>query len=129
MYTLHVISLEFTGNPRKFYRDIPTNYVITWFPHSWYMISLHIMYNKFPSSITLEIRVWRFQNYRNCGYTCNPHNIYVHIIVFKRGFCDTGIPHNFYGGNICSVKDCQDHYDYETKSAICNFGLEIGTNR
>ena len=42
--TLHVISLEFTGNPRKFYKDIPTNYVITWFPYSWYMISLHLMW-------------------------------------------------------------------------------------
>ena len=44
MYTLHVISLGFTGNPRKFYRDIPTNYVITWFPHSLYMISLQLMW-------------------------------------------------------------------------------------
>ena len=48
MYTLHVISLEFTGNPCKFYRDN-------------------------PSVITIEIGVWRFQNYRYCGCTCKPH--------------------------------------------------------
>ena len=43
MYTLHVISLEFTRNPHKFYRDITKNYVITWFPRNWYMISLHLI--------------------------------------------------------------------------------------
>ena len=37
MYALHVISLDFTG-PRKFYRGIKENYVITWYyiPALWF---------------------------------------------------------------------------------------------
>ena len=34
MYTLHVISLKFTGNPCKFCMDISKNQVITWFPYN-----------------------------------------------------------------------------------------------
>ena len=33
MYTLHVISLKFTGYPCKFCMDFSTNQIITWFPY------------------------------------------------------------------------------------------------
>ena len=54
---------------------------LKWFPHSQYMISLLLirgipiesLYQQFPANFTLEIRVWIFQNYRDCRYTCNPH--------------------------------------------------------
>ena len=37
------------------------------------------LYNKFPANIIMEIRVWIFQNYRDCRYTCNPHDDYMHV--------------------------------------------------
>ena len=43
---LHVFPISFAGNPRS----IPAK-----------------------SNITMEIRVWIFQNYRDCEYTHNPH--------------------------------------------------------
>ena len=30
----------------------------------------------------MEIRVWRFQNYRDCGYTCNPHKFEIPALQF-----------------------------------------------
>ena len=30
----------------------------------------------------MEIRVWRFQNYRDCGYTCNPHKFEIPALRF-----------------------------------------------
>ena len=32
----------------------------------------------------MEIRVWRFQNYRDCGYTCNPHKFEIPALRFPR---------------------------------------------
>ena len=32
----------------------------------------------------MEIRVWRFQNYRDCGYTCNPHKFEIPALQFPR---------------------------------------------
>ena len=37
--------------------------------------SLHVI----PANIIIEIRVWIFQNYRDCRYTCNPHDDYMHV--------------------------------------------------
>ena len=34
----------------------------------------------------MEIRVWRFQNYRDCGYTCNPHKFEVPALRLPRKF-------------------------------------------
>jgi hypothetical protein len=69
------------GNASRFYREIVSKSSLKWFPHSQYMISLLLLrgipikslYQQFPAIFTMEIRVWRFQNYRDCGYTCNPH--------------------------------------------------------
>ena len=30
----------------------------------------------------MEIRAWRFQNYRDCGYTCNPHKFEIPALWF-----------------------------------------------
>ena len=30
----------------------------------------------------MEIRVWRLQNYRDCGYTCNPHKFEIRVLQF-----------------------------------------------
>ena len=30
----------------------------------------------------MEIRVWRFQYYRDCGYTCNPHKFEIPALLF-----------------------------------------------
>ena len=43
MYTLHVISLEFTENPCQFTGISLQTILFTWFPHSCYMISQHLM--------------------------------------------------------------------------------------
>ena len=32
----------------------------------------------------MEIRVWRFQYYRNSGYTCNPHKVEIPALRFPR---------------------------------------------
>ena len=32
----------------------------------------------------MEIRVWRFQNYRDCGYTWNPHKFEIPALWFSR---------------------------------------------
>ena len=32
----------------------------------------------------MEIRAWRFQNYRDCGYTCNPHKFEIPALRFPR---------------------------------------------
>ena len=65
---------------------------LKWFPHSQYMISLLLirgipiesLYQQFPANFTLEIRVWIFQNYRDCRYTCNPHKFEFPALWFPR---------------------------------------------
>ena len=77
MYTLHVISLNFTGNPCS----IPAK------------------------SNSLQI----LQRKSECGYfkitgIAGIHTIPVIIACTLQGIpWDTGYPHTFYGGNICSV--------------------------
>ena len=79
-YTLHVISLRFTDYLCKFCMDISKKL-------DYYMVSLHLMQgipvvslqNQIPCKYYNGNRSVEFQNYRDCGYTCNPHNIYVHI--------------------------------------------------
>ena len=80
------------GNASRFYREIVSKSSLKWFPHSQYMISLLLirgipiesLYQQFPAIFTMEIRVWRFQNYRDCGYTCNPHKFEIPALWFPR---------------------------------------------
>ena len=86
MYILHVISLKFTGYPCKFCMDITKKQIITWFPYIYCGESPQYPCKiKFPANITMEIRVWRFQNYRDCGYTCNPHKFEIPALRFPCG--------------------------------------------
>ena len=47
---------------------------------------------KFPANIIMEIRVWKFQNYRDCRYTCNPHDDYMHVNCYREHFATQGFP-------------------------------------
>jgi hypothetical protein len=94
MYTLHVISLELTGNPCKFYRDIPTNYIITWSPHSWYMISLHLMWgipivspvNQIPFKYYNGNQSEEISKLQGLQVTCNPHKFEIPALRFPRKY-------------------------------------------
>jgi hypothetical protein len=66
MYTLHVISFEFKGNPRKFYRDITKNYVITWYPHSIPVNQIPFKYYNGNQSVGIS-------KLQGLKVTCNPH--------------------------------------------------------
>ena len=80
------------GNASRFYRENVSKSYKKWFPHSQYMISLLLirgipiesLHQQFPANFTMEIRVWRFQNYRDCGYTCNPHKFEIPALRFPR---------------------------------------------
>ena len=75
----------------RFYRKIVSKSSLKWFSHSQCMISLLLirgitiesLYQQFPAIFTMEIRVWRFQNYRDCGYTCNIHKFEIPAMVLK----------------------------------------------
>ena len=45
-------------------------------------IPIESLYQQFPAIFTMEIRVWRIQNYRDCGYTCNPHKFEIPALWF-----------------------------------------------
>ena len=47
-------------------------------------IPIESLYQQFPAILTMEFRVWRFQNYRDCGYTCNPHKFEIPALWFPR---------------------------------------------
>ena len=57
MYTLHVISLKFKGNPCKI---SPKIRLLHGFPTSNAGNPRSIPVKKFSANITMEIRVWRF---------------------------------------------------------------------
>ena len=76
---------------------IPTIPVILKSPHSYFHCNIckefflqrccrdspqHPCKIKFPANIIMEIRVWRFQNYRDCGYTCNPPKFEIPALRF-----------------------------------------------
>ena len=48
---------------------------------TFYIYSL-LRFFKFPANITMKIRLWRFQNYRDCRYTCNPHKFEIPELRF-----------------------------------------------
>ena len=80
------------GNASRFYREIVSKSSLKWFPHSQYMISLLLirgipiesLYQQFPAIFTMEIRVQRFQNYRDCGCIFNPRKFEIPALRFSR---------------------------------------------
>ena len=83
MYTLHVISLNFKGNPCKFCMDISKKL-------GYYMFSLHLLQGIPVVSLQNQILCKYYNrnqsvdisNYRDCGYTCNPHKFEIPALRF-----------------------------------------------
>ena len=45
-------------------------------------IPIESLYQQIPAFFTWKSRVLRFQNYRDCGYTCNPHKFEIPSLWF-----------------------------------------------
>ena len=98
MYTLHVISLKFTGNPCKISPKIsllhsfPTSNAGS--PHSIPVKQIPCKYYNGNQSVDIS----KLQGLQ--GILAIPMLI---KCMLQGTLCDTGIPCTFYGENICSV--------------------------
>ena len=65
----------------------------------------------------MEIRVWRFQNYRDCGYTCNPHKFAIPALRFP-----SRVPVNPYKHLQCTNKQTSKKTNKIKKPTHCVYG-------
>ena len=81
MYTLHVISLEFTGNPSRFYRDIPT-ILLHGFPTSNLGYPHSIPVNQIPFKHYNGNQSVEISQLNELWVTCNSHIFEIPALLF-----------------------------------------------
>ena len=69
----------------------------------------------------MEIRVWMFQNYRDCRYTCNPHDDYMHVTGNTLWHRDS--LHFLWGKHLQWVQKWQMRHHKGFGSIVGRFGL------